>query len=176
MSYYFADKPEYFNFLQALEIENDKYRELHQMYAKLAKKSDDEYKNTQSHIINVLNTIKPPVRNREPRTIPNSPTRRKPNLRIKKRCDTSFAISPNYNGQVWTPGNRLPNAMPARSNNAKRIYEPAKLKRYEKERKQPVLLVGTSLKTEVKTPPPQPQRKRYAPSLKSNFFDEIPQN
>ena len=49
MSYYFADKPEYFNFLQALEVENDKYRELHQMYAKLAKKSDDEYKHSKSH-------------------------------------------------------------------------------------------------------------------------------
>ena len=180
MSYYFADKPDYYLFIQQMEDENIKYRELHDMYAKLSRNAGEEFKTTRSRVSNLLNTIKSssPSPVRHARTLPNSPKQQKVKSRSclkKKRSDTTISIAPKpFTNQIWTPGNRLPNAMPARANNARRIFEPPKLKKVEREKKEPALLIGTSLQPEIEKMSPSKPRKTHAPtSFKGGIFDDI---
>ena len=177
MSFYFADKPDYFWFIQQMEDENEKYRELHEMYANLSKNAGEEFKTTRTRVSNLLNTLKSsPTPVKQAKTLPNSPKRQKtlkPRACLKKRSDTTLSISTKpFTTQIWTPGNRLPNAMPARANNAKRIFEPARLKKVEREKKEPALLIGTSLQPEIdKISPSKPRKTHQLSSRKGGVFE-----
>lgn len=150
MCYYFADRPQYYNFIQALETENAQFRELHQKFAQLSTQSDKDFKTKQARINSSLNTIKPPVRNRVPALDGYSPKKssaKKMKKINQKRCATSFQ---SFGNDRISPSARVtPEAMPARTNGSRRILSPSKLNKYKTEdRKQPALLIGSHLESD----------------------------
>ena len=174
MSLFFADRPEYFNFIHALECENNEYRNLHQRYAKVAQKAEEDYKNAQIHITTSINSnprTKKPVRTAHRHSSYKNETL---NLKkSKKRSTESFApktvSTPISNQFDHRSNSTVYTAMPARTNGAQRILNPSRLRRYKEDRRDPAILVGIKLETGYQNKVGKRRGKpKYTPSLKSD--------
>ena len=145
MSIYFAEKPEYFEFISTLEEERDEYRELHEKYAKITRKNQTELMATRSKVTFSMNVIKPPERSRPSRSQPVSALAKiKRNSNNIPKKTTKGSIQP-----LIMPRQVLSTSLPSRANNAKRIFEPQRLKNLQKEEKNEPLLIGKSLAKEI---------------------------
>ena len=145
MSVYFAEKPEYFEFISALEEERDEYRQLHDKYSKITRKNQTELAATRSKVTFSMNIIKPPERSRPSKSQPVTALAKiKPNSNKIQKKQTTGSIQP-----LLMPRQFLSTSLPSRTNNAKRIFEPQRLKKIQKEEKNEPLLIGKSLGKEI---------------------------
>ena len=132
MSIYFAEKPEYYSFLSALEEETERYRKTRCERERILLNNSLDLVKTREKVFSSMHTQKRPHRYIQThKSVPEK-------LRI------SYSHPKRYNSQatIIMPFAHQSKDLPVRKSSAKRIYEPAKLKGIEHNDKDAPLIIG----------------------------------
>ena len=144
MSIFFADKPEYYYFLSALEEETERYRKIRCERERILMNNSDDLRKTREKVFSSMRAEK-----RQHRYIQTHKS-------VPEKLQISSYKPKRFSSQatIIMPLAHQSKDLPARKNNAKRIYEPPKLKGIDHNNKDEPIIIGQPIISATTSPTP----------------------